>query len=158
MEAGVDASDAGAVLFVDADCIGLTGAHLDAICAPVASGRAAMSLATFDYGRWNRIVLRLPPTTGERVVPRWVWDAVVPDKRVGYTIEVRVNEVIAEGRLPAVVRVMAGVTQRTKREKFGRLAGYRETWRMFRTLVGLPVRGEVRWRTYWFYLRGLTIE
>lgn len=158
MEAGVAATDAEAILFCDADCLGLTAAHLDDICRPFVDGRAVMSLGCFDYRFLNPLVLRLPPTTGERVVPRWVWDAVPSDKRRGYAIEVMMNEVIAEARLPTTVRIMRGVTHRTKRDKLGVLRGYRETWRMFWQLVGLPVRGVVRWRTYWFYLRELTIE
>ena len=158
MEAGVAATDAEAILFCDADCVGLTSAHLDDICRPFVEGRAAMSVGWFDYGVLNPLVLRLPPTSGERVIPRWVWDAVGPEKRVGYSIEVMINEVIAEGRLPTTVRTMPGVTHRTKRDKLGLRKGYRETWRMFWQLVGLPVRGYVRWRTYWFYLRALTVE
>lgn len=156
MKAGVDATDADAVFFVDADLLGLRSRHLDAICEPFVEGRAVMSIGTFDYGIWNALVLRLPPTTGERVVPRWVFDAVPPAKLAGYTIEVMLNEVIAEGRLPTTARVMRGVTHRTKREKFGAVEGWRRTWRMFWQLVGL-VR-VVRLRTYWFYLRDLTIE
>jgi len=158
MEAGVDASDAGAILFCDADLIGLTPAHLDDICRPYLEGRAAMSVGWFDYGLWNPLVVRLAPTTGERVVPRWVWDAVLPSQREGYSIEIMINEVIAEGRLPTTARIMPGVTHRTKRAKYGRRRGYRETWRMFWHLIGLPVRGVVRWRTWWFYLRELTVE
>jgi glycosyltransferase involved in cell wall biosynthesis len=158
MEAGVEASDADAVLFVDADCLGLTAAHLDDICAPFVAGRAVMSLGWFDYGIWNPLVLRLPPTTGERVIPRWVFEAIPPFKRDGYTIEFMINEVIAEGRLSTTARIMKGVTHRTKRDKYGWVAGVRETWRMFWQLVGLPLRGVIRFRTYWFYLRGLTVE
>ncbi|MGH9189733.1 MAG: glycosyltransferase family 2 protein [Acidimicrobiales bacterium] len=158
MEAGVAASDADAILFCDADCTGLTSAHLDRICAPFVEGRATMSVGWFDYGWLNPLVLRLPPTTGERVVPRWVWDAVPASKRRGYSIEIMINEVIAERRLRTTAQVMAGVSHRTKREKLGMARGYRETWRMLWQLVGLPVRGVVRWRTYWFYLRALTIE
>jgi glycosyltransferase involved in cell wall biosynthesis len=158
MEAGVDASDAEAILFCDADLIGLTPAHLDEICGPYLDGRAAMSVGWFDYGLWNPLVVRLAPTTGERIVPRWVWDAVLPSKRQGYSIEIMINEVIAEGRSPTTARIMAGVTHRTKRAKYGRRRGYRETWRMFWQLIGLPFRGVVRWRTYWFYLRELTVE
>jgi len=117
-----------------------------------------MSVGWFDYGLLNPLVLRLPPTSGERVVPRWVWDAVRPERRSGYSIEIMINEVVAEGRLPTSVRTMPGVTHRTKRDKLGRRTGYRETWRMFWHLVGLPFRGVVRWRTYWFYLRELTVE
>ena len=62
-------------------------------------------------------VRRLPPLTGERIVPRWVFEAVPVDKLRGYTIEVRINEVIAESRLPTVVRTMRGVQHRTKRAK-----------------------------------------
>ena len=157
MEAGVMASgDADAVLFVDADLLGATPAHLDAICRPVVERRAAMSLGTFDYGRLNWFVLRLPPTTGERIVPRWVFDAIPPEKRMGYTIEIMINEVICEARLPTVARVMTGVTHRTKRDKFGLVEGYRRTWRMFSDLWDMW--GVCRWRTYWFYLRDLRIE
>jgi glycosyltransferase involved in cell wall biosynthesis len=158
MELGVAATDAEAILFCDADCVGLTAAHLDDICRPYLEGRAAMSVGWFDYGMLNPLVRRLPPTSGERIVPRWVWDSVHPEKRTGYSIEIMLNEVIAEGRLPTTVRIMAGVTHRTKRDKLGPRKGYRETWRMFWHLVGLPVRGVVRWRTCWFYLRELTVE
>lgn len=158
MEAGVAASDAPALLFVDADLLGLTGEHLDEVCRPFLEGRATMSVGWFDYGAWNPLVLRLPPTTGERVLPRWVFDAIPPEKRDGYTIEIMINEVIAEGRLPTTARIMRGVTHRTKRQKLGRLEGYRRTWEMFGTLLSVPLTGVVRWRTYWFYLRGLTVE
>ena len=158
LEAGVEESDAEALLFCDADCIGLMPAHLDDICRPFVEGRAVMSIGWFDYGLWNPLVLRFAPTTGERVLPRWVWDAVPPHKREGYSIEIMINEVIAEGHHPTTARTMAGVTHRTKRDKLGRGTGYRETWRMFWHLIGLPARGSVRWRTYWFYLQGLTVE
>jgi len=156
MQAGVEVSEAGGLLFVDADLLGLTSAHLDDICRPYAEGRATMSLGIFDYGIWNPLVLRFPPTTGERVVPRWVFDAVPPAKRRGYLIEIMLNEVVTEARLPITGRVMRGVTHRTKRDKFGRREGYRRTWRMFRELWALW--GVCRKRTYWFYLRDLTVE
>jgi glycosyltransferase involved in cell wall biosynthesis len=158
MEAGVAASDAPALLFVDADLLGLTGDHLDQVCRPFLEGTATMSVGWFDYGAWNPLVLRLPPTTGERIVPRWVFEAIPPEKRDGYTIEIMINEVIAEGHLPTTARIMRGVTHRTKRQKLGRLEGYRRTWEMFWTLLSLPLTGIVRWRTYWFYLRALTVE
>jgi glycosyltransferase involved in cell wall biosynthesis len=158
MELGVAATDAEAILFCDADVVGLTGRHLDDICRPYVEGRAAMSVGWFDYGMLNPLVRRLPPTSGERLVPRWVWDSVHPQKRTGYSIEIMINEVIAEGRLPTTVRIMPGVTHRTKRHKLGLRRGYRETWRMFWHLIGLPVTGVVRWRTCWFYLRELTVE
>ncbi|MDP9420219.1 MAG: glycosyltransferase [Actinomycetota bacterium] len=160
MALGVGGSDADAILFVDADCTGLTASHLDAVCEPYVEGRATMSIGFFDYGRFlNPVVVRCPPLSGERVVPRWVFEAVPAHKLEGYTIEVRLNEVICEARLTTTVRTMVGVQHRTKRAKVGRREGLRQTWRMYKDLVSLlrPV-GDIRWRTYWFYLRGLTIE
>jgi hypothetical protein len=97
--------------------------------------------------------------TGERIIPRWVWDAIPPHKLDGYTIEMRINEVIAERRQKTVARTMKGVYHRTKREKLGRWDGVRRTLDMYREVVGLlwPF-GDVRLRTYWFYRRGLTVE
>src|SRR5919199_1205146 len=39
MADGVAASDAEGILFVDADLIGITAAHLDALCKPFVEGR-----------------------------------------------------------------------------------------------------------------------
>lgn len=158
MEAGVATVEPSVefILFVDADCVGLRGEHLDAVCAPVVGRQVGMSLGTFDYGFWNWFVLRAPPTTGQRIVPRWVWDAVNPEHRTGYDIEVMLNEVICEGRLGTSSRVMRGVTHRTKRDKLGRRRGVRETWRMFWSLNRLWF--VCRRRTYWFFLSDLRIE
>jgi glycosyltransferase involved in cell wall biosynthesis len=158
MKTGVDATDADAILFCDADLVGITSAHLDEVCRPFVEGAAVMSLGTFDYGLLNSLVLRLPPTSGERVVPRWVFESIPAGRLDGYTIEVMINEVVAEAHLPTSARVMRGVTHRTKRQKFGLLEGYRRTWEMFWQLVNLPARYGVRWRTYAFYLRGLHVE
>ena len=159
MATGVDASDATHILFVDADCTGLTSDHLDAICRPVLDGHAEMSLGAFDYGWLNWVVLHCPPLSGERIIPRWVWNRIPVRKLDGYTIETRINEVIAEGRHRTSARTMTGVYHRTKRVKFGRIDGVRRTWLMYRDLMRThrPI-GDVRWRIYWYYLRGLTID
>lgn len=159
MQAGVDATDATHILFVDADCTDLRSEHLEAICAPVLAGRAEMSLGAFDYGWLNWLVLRCPPLSGERIIPRRLWDAIPSAKLAGYTIETRINEVVSERRLRTSVRTMVGVHHRTKRTKFGMVEGLRRTWQMYRDLFSLlrPI-GDIRWRSYLFYLRGLTIE
>jgi glycosyltransferase involved in cell wall biosynthesis len=156
MEMGVEASDAQTILFVDADLLGITSGHLDEIARPYLDGRAVMSLGCFDYGWLNRLVVRLPPTSGERIIPRWVFDAVPTSKREGYTIEMMINGVVAAGGCPTTARVMRGVSHRTKRDKFGFLEGYRRTGRMFWDL--LSVLRVVHLRTYWYYLRRLTVE
>jgi polyisoprenyl-phosphate glycosyltransferase len=158
MARGLEKSDADAVLFVDADCVGLTAAHLDEICEPFVEGRATMSVGCFDYGRLlNAVMLRCPPISGERVIPRWVFEEIPPEKLEGYTIETRINGVIARHREPTTVRTMSGVHHRTKRQKMGFVAGYRATLTMFVDLFRLAF-GDVPVRSYWWYLRGLTVE
>jgi glycosyltransferase involved in cell wall biosynthesis len=159
MSAGVAASDADAILFVDADCTGLTSAHLDAIVQPFLRGDAVMSIGAFDYGWfWNWFVVRWPPLSGERIVPRSVFESIPATKLDGYTIEIRINEVIASQGLPTTVRTMRGVSHRTKRDKHGAVEGWRRTYWMYRELLRMlrPV-GDVRWRTYWWYLSNLTV-
>lgn len=158
MEAGVAETDADAFFFVDADCLGLTSRHLDDIAEPFVAGRATMSLGWFDYGIWNPVVNRLAPTTGERIIPRWVWEAIPPARLDGYTIEMMINEVVAERHLRTVSRTMVGVSHRTKRDKFGPLQGWKESVAMFVDVWTLPLRGRTRARSYLHYLKGLTVE
>jgi hypothetical protein len=118
-----------------------------------------MSIGAFDYGWfWNPMVVRWPPLSGERIIPRWVFDSIPEEKLAGYTIEVRINEVIAEGHHPTTVSTMKGVSHRTKRDKHGAVEGWRRTYWMYRELLRMlrPV-GDIRWRAYWFYLRNLTV-
>ena len=161
MEAGVDATDADAILFVDADCTGLTAAHLDAICEPFVDGRAVMSLGAFDYGRfWNPLVLRFAAADRRaHHPPLGVRGRSRPTKLDGYTIEMRINEVIAEGRLPTDGPDHGRRVPTAPSATSSAAGRARRTVGMYRELLGMlrPV-GDVRLRTYWFYLRGLTIE
>jgi glycosyltransferase involved in cell wall biosynthesis len=158
MAAGVAVSDAEAFLFLDADLLGLSATHLERLCQPIIDGSADMSVGWLDYGWWNPLVLRLPPSTGERVVPRWVFEAVPAWRREGYKMEILLNEVIAEARARSAACTLEGVRHRTKRDKLGPVEGRRQTWQMFWTLAGMPMTGEVRWRTFWLYWQGLTVR
>ena len=87
-----------------------------------------------------------------------MFEAIPREELDGYTIEYIINGVVAECRLPVTARVMRGVTHRTKRDKLGRFEGTVETARMFWDVISVPLRGLVRFRAYWYYLRALTIE
>lgn len=160
MALGVAASDADAILFVDADCTGLTAAHLDAVCGPYLAGRATMSVGMFDYGPlWSAVVRRLPPLSGERILPRWVFESVPPHRLRGYTIELRLDEVVVEHGGRTVVRTMPGVRHRTKRDKHGLVDGVGGTLAMYGDLAReLRPFGDISWRSYTRYLRQLDVE
>jgi glycosyltransferase involved in cell wall biosynthesis len=138
LRAGVDATDADLLLFADADCLGLTGSHLQAVVAPVLDGDAALSVGAFDYGRLlNPLVLRCPPLSGQRCLPRWVFDAVPDDGLRGYTIELRIDEVVVRAGLRVSVRTLTGVTHRTKRQKHGLLRGLARSMAMAKELAAV---------------------
>lgn len=158
MEAGVELSSNPFICFIDGDLIGITGGQIDALIAPVISGDAELSCGMLDYrgfGGWW--ALRCPPITGNRAMARKVFEQVPPEKRRGYMIDIMINEVIAEGHLRTTSRLMRGVHQRSKRDKLGRWHGWLASCMMMRDL--LACFALVRpLRTYWSFLRRLTIQ
>ena len=49
---GAKATSAPVVILLDADLLGLTPAHLEALASPVLAGQAAMTIGVFLDGRW----------------------------------------------------------------------------------------------------------
>ncbi len=118
--AGVEASDAAAFGFFDADLRGFTADHARALAAPVARGACGMSYGLRDYGPlWNALQRSLPPITGERVVRREVLARIPPAFWSGFRIEAGMNAACEATGLGACAVPMPGVTIRTKWEKVG---------------------------------------
>ena len=156
LAAGVAAARADVLVFFDADLAGARPAHFEALAAPVLAGACALSCGLLDYGRLrNPLFLRLPPITGLRALPRAVFEAVAPARRNGFRIEIMLNEVVARGRLPARIRVLRGLTHRSKVEKAGWARGARAHLAMTAELLGC-LRTVPLW-TYGAYLRRLEV-
>jgi glycosyltransferase involved in cell wall biosynthesis len=152
---GVDATSSDILVFFDADISGADPAHFDRLAAPVADG-FAMSLGLVDYGRRrNAIYARLPPITGLRAVRRSVFDAVVPEKRNGFQIEIMINEVVARGGMRTAIQTLSGTRHRSKVAKLGLWPGLRAHIAM--TLELLHCFTFVPLWTYVSYLRHLTV-
>lgn len=152
---GVDATSSDVLLFFDADITGVVSSHFEQLAAPVAEG-FAMSLGLVDYGRRrNALYARLPPITGLRALRRSVFDAVAPEKRNGFQIEIMINEVVARGGMPTAIRTLAGTRHRSKVAKLGLRRGLRAhlamTCELLHCLTFVPL-----W-TYVRYLRHLTV-
>jgi glycosyltransferase involved in cell wall biosynthesis len=144
------------VVFFDADIVGAQPLHFTALAAPVLAGEAVLSCGIVDYGPWrNPWFLRLPPITGLRALPRRIFEAVEPGKRRGFRIEIMVNEVVARGSLPSSIRVLSGLTHRSKIDKIGWRSGAAAHLRMSGELLGC-LRDVPLW-TYAAYLRRLSV-
>jgi hypothetical protein len=109
------------VLLLDADLKGLTRDDLDALIAPVAAGRAAVSMSLRRNSLALYRLLGLDFVSGERVVPRELLAGVLaqPGRPPRFGIEVLMNRAIIAERLPLAVADWRGVTQARKAEKLG---------------------------------------
>ena len=121
MVAGIAAAQAGTLMFLDADLIGLTPGAISALARPVLAGRADVSISLRGNapGLWQRIGLDY--ISGERVMPRALLEARGPEllrlPRFGF--EVHLNRLwLAEGYRISVVG-WPGVASPTKARKAG---------------------------------------
>lgn len=151
MAAGVAATSADVIVFLDADLIGLATGHVDRLARSVATGGAAMSCGLFDRGpARNRVCLRaLPYLTGERAVRRELFTALGPADIRDYRVEAALNSEAAARGVPVTAFVCEGMTHRRKEEKAETpLRGLLAKWRMLAVALGgyLGYRARRRWR------------
>jgi glycosyltransferase involved in cell wall biosynthesis len=120
MSAGVNASDAVVILFLDGDLLNLKVEHVERLVREVTEGDAAMSCGLFDRGPLlNPIFLRfLPVLTGERALRREIFESLRPDDMRGYKIEAALNSRCHELGLKRVCFVCPDLWHLTKEKKY----------------------------------------
>ncbi|MFO3797505.1 MAG: glycosyltransferase family 2 protein, partial [Anaerolineales bacterium] len=86
---GRAATTASYILLLDADLVGLTSAHVDALIRPVVERRADMTVGIFRGGRWNTdLAHRLTPwLSGQRCLRAEILDKVPREAAAGYGFE-----------------------------------------------------------------------
>jgi glycosyltransferase involved in cell wall biosynthesis len=147
MRAGVAATDADVIVFLDADLVGLVSDHVDALVEAVLDG-AGMACGLFDRGRLlNPLFVHvLPALTGERALRRELFEALTPEFVHGYRIEAGLNSLVKEVGVPVVRFVCPGLWHRPKEKKFGPVRGFATKVSMLLTAVAAYVLWRVRWR------------
>ncbi|HWH33038.1 MAG TPA: glycosyltransferase [Egibacteraceae bacterium] len=120
MAAGVAATDADVIVFLDGDLTGLRPHHVDRLVRTVTAGGAVMACGLFDRGPgMNRLFLHLLPIlTGERALRRELFESLAAADLAGYRIEAALNARAGELGLPVAAFVCQGMWHRTKEEKF----------------------------------------
>lgn len=119
LQAGVAATDAELVVFLDADLVGLHPAHVDHLVRLVRDREADMACGLFDRGPVaNPIFLEgLPILTGQRALRRDLFEQLAHDDIRGYRVEAALNSIVARHDLVRVDQVLPGLWHRTKEEK-----------------------------------------
>lgn len=120
---GVAASKAKVLVFFDADVGRVTPRHIEALAEPVRT-KYVMCCGLVDYKRLkSALFLRMPPITGMRAIRRELFDAIPEQRLSRYNIEILLNGAAIGTRRRCAIRVLSGMTHRTKFEKRGWMSG-----------------------------------
>jgi glycosyltransferase involved in cell wall biosynthesis len=126
MVAGAATTDADVLVFLDADLIGLRPEHVEALVAPVRTGRAKMAVGRFHGGRlltdWSQKLV--PNVSGQRAIRRCVFEKIPHLAQTRYGVEMAITRFCHHYRVPTVSVTLQGVTHPMKEEKLGLLRGW----------------------------------
>lgn len=129
---GVQATTAPLLLFLDADLVGLTVSHVQALLKPVLTQEASMSLGIIDRGTYmtraivwmRRKKVPWPMLTGQRALLR-AWYAAIPALQlVQYGVEVALNEYCRTHNLAVSLVPSKGLHHVVKEKKMGLVRGF----------------------------------
>ena len=91
--AGVKATDADILAFVDADLVGLKPEHVDQIILPLIDGTATMCIGIFRGGKfWSNTAQRISPyISGQRALKRSLFESIPYLEELRMGVEVAIN-------------------------------------------------------------------
>ncbi len=137
--AGVRTTSAPVLLFLDADLVGLTVSHVQALLKPVLAQAASMTLGIIDRGNFmTRAILWMrhkrvpwPMLTGQRALLRTWYEAIPPEHLQQYGVEVALNEYCRSHHLPVTLVPMPHLHHVVKEKKMGVWKGMIARVKMF---------------------------
>lgn len=140
--AGVQATKANIVAFIDADLGGLQGQHIDDIIRPLLGDQCDMCVGIFRGGKvWSDMAQRITPyLSGQRALKRDLFEAVpyMADLRMG--VEWALTNA-AEKRKAKVIRVLIrGVSNCAKEQKMGIMNGLKARGIMYMEITEAMVK------------------
>jgi glycosyltransferase involved in cell wall biosynthesis len=133
VRAGAEVAQSTHLLLLDADLLHLKPEHLNALLAPVQTGRADTTAGLFSGGGFitdfgNRVT---PFWSGQRVIPTATILAAQHLATAGYGVEVAINQQIAFEKLRLEYVNLHGVSQVMKEQKIGLLSGLLRRLKMY---------------------------
>ena len=133
MYSGATSTDAEAVVFLDADLIGITGDQIDNIVRPVVEGQIDMCIGVFRGGRRVTDLAQViaPYISGQRAVQRQIFLDVVDVECVRSGVEVALTKHFRMNGLKMGTVTLTGCTHVMKEEKLGWPRGSAARLRMY---------------------------
>jgi glycosyltransferase involved in cell wall biosynthesis len=133
MAAGVAATDAPYVVFLDADLVGLREEHVTDLVLPVIAGEADMTIGLFTGGRpCTDLAQAITPfLTGLRAMRREIIEGMPAVEVTRYGVEVALTRYARRHHLRVREVPLPGLTHVMKEEKLGFWAGFAHRLRMY---------------------------
>lgn len=134
IKAGMDHTDAGMLLFLDADLIGLTESHVIDLLKPVLDGEAAMTIGLFEKGRVaTDIAQKMAPfLSGQRALKRELLESISDFDLSRFGAEVALHRYVEGHNIPVTQINLLDLSHVMKEEKLG-------FWK------GISARGKMYW-------------
>lgn len=133
MVAGVAATDAPIVAFVDADLTGLKPDHIDMIILPILTGSCEMCVGVFRGGKfWSDTAQRISPyISGQRAMRRSLFDSIPYLDEIRMGVEVTINTFARRQKARVLRVVLRGVSNTFKEKKMGVIKGTAARTKMY---------------------------
>ncbi len=137
MHMGVEAAQGSDVIvFLDADLVGLTPAHVRALLSPVLSGEVEATVGVFEGGRVSTdLALALAPfLSGQRALRRHLLEKVAIGDS-GFGVELALNRALKRRGVSIREVVLQDLSQVMKEEKMGLAKGLAARMRMYWEII-----------------------
>ena len=137
MTAGVAATDADILVFLDSDLIGLKPEHVETLVAPVKSRRYEMAVGSFRGGRWLTDWAQkvTPNISGQRAIRRGTFEQIPGLEQARYGVEIAITRFCHHYRVKTEIVLISGVTHPMKEEKLGLIRGGLSRAKMYVQIV-----------------------
>lgn len=133
MMAGVEETNCEAVLFLDADLIGLTTNHVTSLVLPIIQEEVDMTVGVFEQGRIATDLAQViaPYLSGQRALKKDLLKNISNLDVTRFGIEVALTRYVAENGLAAKEIVLPDMSHVMKEEKLGLVKGFAARMKMY---------------------------
>lgn len=137
MVTGAKSTEAEAILFLDADLVGLTPEHVESLIKPLVEGSSDMTIGIFRGGRprtdWAQKIA--PRISGQRALKKDFFLSVPDLENTRYGVEIAIGRHARKNRLKVVSVPLFGATHIMQEEKLGFIKGTLSRTKMYREIV-----------------------
>ncbi len=142
IKAGLDRCESEIILILDADLIGLSVKHVEALLKPVRNGEALMSVGIFEKGRMaTDIAQKMAPfLSGQRALRRELLENISDLDLSRFGIEVALHKYVEDNEIEAAAVQLPDLSHVMKEEKLG-------FWK------GVSARAKMYWEIFKYVAR-----